>query len=626
MQSIKSIMVWDGYGRPDSAADLVVLWRDDDIESDLNNEVISISRIAEERASELRSRYLEWVHALSEIKVENKTIAEHLQIRPGLSYWWMASVSQKCNITAKSGISSAIKLLALEAMLADYDECVIELHTSNMQLVECLSIYCKHNEWGFEWRSNEQRVSLTGFCRYLRYSNLPRIVRTTLSFGRYFISRLSTVNRNFGKENLEGHISFFDVLVHLEKEGTKSGRFVSNYWGPLIDMLTSRNIKTNWFHLFYPHPTIPTFRAADLLLRLYRANTESGQFHKMIEGFLPISKLIEAWSNYLQLYRKTHLIDNLQVRICPRGSSLDLWPLHRDEWKESISGPNALTECLRLGMFEVLLDQMPKQKMGVYISENQPWEISLIYAWKKNRHGKLVAIPHTTVRYWDLRYFHDPITYSIESNSSLPQADYIAVNGPIMHSLIIDSGYPKNRVVEVEALRFMHLNSTLKNIHSCGIEKKILICGDFLTETNDKIFSWIEKIASSLPKRIRFIFKAHPAFPYAPNQKIISKLNFQIDERPLENILHDCNIILVSAITSAGVDAYLAGKRVIQIPSNLGLNVNPLRGINEVRLVRNSFELLAEIKSEKDGVKNQISPYFNLDPQLTAWQKLISNN
>jgi surface carbohydrate biosynthesis protein (TIGR04326 family) len=277
-------------------------------------------------------------------------------------------------------------------------------------------------------------------------------------------------------------------------------------------------------------------------------------------------------------------------------------------------------------MFEVLLDRLPKQKMGVYISENQPWEISLIYAWKKNQHGKLVAVPHTTVRYWDLRYFHDPISYFIKSNSSLPLADYIAVNGPLMHSLIIDGGYPKDRVVEVEALRFMHLNSITKIIHSCDAEDQILICGDFLTETNDKIFSWLEKIMPSLPKRIRFIFKAHPAFPYAPNQKIISKLNLQIDERPLENILHDCNIIVASAITSAGVDAYCAGKRVLQIPSNLGLNVNPLRGMNEVRLVRNPFELLTEINSETQIVKNKISTYFYLDPQLIAWKKLIRDN
>ena len=63
MQSVKSIMVWDGDEQPDSEADLVVLWRGDDVESDLNGEVISISRIVEERACELRSRYLGWVHA-----------------------------------------------------------------------------------------------------------------------------------------------------------------------------------------------------------------------------------------------------------------------------------------------------------------------------------------------------------------------------------------------------------------------------------------------------------------------------------------------------------------------------------------------------------------------------------
>ena len=51
-----------------------------------------------------------------------------------------------------------------------------------------------------------------------------------------------------------------------------------------------------------------------------------------------------------------------------------------------------------------LLKNIPKQKVGIYIIENQSWEYCFIKFWKKYNHGKLIAYFNSSVRFWDLRY------------------------------------------------------------------------------------------------------------------------------------------------------------------------------------------------------------------------------
>lgn len=619
---MRSILIWDANEKPNINADLVILWVDGEDEKNLNGKTLSISNVVEKNASNLKRRYLKWIHELSETKIKNRTVSDHLRIRSDLSFWWMTSVSQKSSITSKSGIQDAIKLLALESIISHENNPEIILHSSNTKLAECLSKYCEDKKWIFKYNTNNKKLIKLKWKNTFKYSNIPAIIRTIISFCRYCVSRIDLDFQKNNKNNIIGEISFFDVLVHLDKSNKKKECFASNYWGSLLDKLTSKNIKTNWFHLYYPHPETPTFKNAKQKVRAYETNIESGQIHRMIEGNLPVEKLMQGLANYFYLYRKRNLIDSLKKMVYPQGSELDLWPLHRDQWKESMIGPSALTECLRLGMFEVALDKLKKQKIGIYISENQPWEISLVYAWRKNNHGKIIAVPHTTVRYWDLRYFFDSNTYKIQNKTRLPLPDYVGVNGPVMYSLMVNGGYPENKIIKLEALRFMHLNNCYKDIQKNNIEKKILICGDYCKETNEKIFIFMKRIMQDLPKKYRFVFKAHPACPFKPDEETIVGLNLKIDEQNIENIIHECDIIIASEITSAGVDAYCIGKRVIQIASNSGININPLREIGDVPRVKSSEKLLEEILSETYK-KNEKIQFFYLDIQLKEWEKLI---
>ena len=80
------------------------------------------------------------------------------------------------------------------------------------------------------------------------------------------------------------------------------------------------------------------------------------------------------------------------------------------------------------------MTDIPKQKKGLYLLENQNWERALVHAWRRHGHGQLIGVVTTPIRYWDLRYFDnlsnsDELSNSTKSKLKL-RPDFIALNGP----------------------------------------------------------------------------------------------------------------------------------------------------------------------------------------------------
>ena len=124
---------------------------------------------------------------------------------------------------------------------------------------------------------------------------------------------------------------------------------------------------------------------------------------------------------------------------------------------------------------------------------------SLIHFWKKYGHGQLIAVPHSTIRYWDLRYFDDKNVWKLNDSFSQPIPDQIAVNGPLSWNSYKKANQPMDRMVKVEALRYLHLDKYKKfklmnNEHFVIKDRKInlLILGDIVQETTDAMLKQLE--------------------------------------------------------------------------------------------------------------------------------------
>ena len=64
---------------------------------------------------------------------------------------------------------------------------------------------------------------------------------------------------------------------------------------------------------------------------------------------------------------------------------------------------------------QVLVSIFREYRLGIPLCQN----------WRLASLGTLIGVPHTSIRFWDLRYFYDTRSFL-----QLPFPDLIAVNGP----------------------------------------------------------------------------------------------------------------------------------------------------------------------------------------------------
>lgn len=147
-----ALLVWDADGEPPVGDWTILLWRSYDTKG--RKDVTSIPQLVEDNAESLRARYLAWIYDLGETKVKGKRIVDHLEIRPGFSYWWMTLLAQKCTYAASPNIYHVIRLLACEPFCNSTEIKKIILMTSQPLLAAELQEWCKVNNRSFEQTIN----------------------------------------------------------------------------------------------------------------------------------------------------------------------------------------------------------------------------------------------------------------------------------------------------------------------------------------------------------------------------------------------------------------------------------------------------------------------------------------
>lgn len=610
--------IWDAQEAPQDPQPGLVLWRGF---AAADKALVSIPEYVEQHADVLRARYLAWVHELGEAQIGGRRVLDHLELRSGFSYWWMTHLAQKFNASGNSPIDDAIRLFALEELVASRLVDAISLVSRNARLAASLREFCRERCIAFSWRRPRRNhaISLSGALRRL----LPLRVQAAIAAGRYLWQRRASFRWPSAEPQFAGTIAFFDVLVHLDRRAVSTGSFQSNYWTDLVRLLDDLGIDTNWLHHYFKHDTVPSFATALRLIADFNAHAGGRQSHAMIDAAISPKVLFGALRDYVRLSRSARRLHGIERYFRARGSAMQLWPLYRREWIDALSGPAAVVNCFVLSLLEHSLRRLPPQRMGFYILENQPWEMALVHAWRANGHGRLIGVPHTTVRYWDLRYFHDPRSY-LDGLNGLPRPDHVAVNGPAARNVYLDGGYPAVELEDVEALRFRHLlDGGVRGAPAVvsSSQMKVLVCGDFLAATTRQILSWLAVAAASLPSDTIYLLKPHPAYAVAPAE--YGGLPVQLTDAPLGELLADCSVVFASNITSAAVDAYCAGVPVVQMLDGGSFNASPLRGLHGAIYVTGGEQLADALRAAHGRGRGHSDRYFWLDAKLPRWRALL---
>lgn len=620
-----SLLVWDADAEPCQWDGHIALWKGF-AEAGAQN-TTTLHGIVEEKAEEFRARYLAWVYDFGEALVDGKRVIDHLEMRGGFSYWWM-TLPSLASFGSETSVYNAVRMLALEHLARDLGCKSITLVTDDKALSAAIRRYCGNAGLVFQWRRIGAKAKSVSIARKI-FRALPYPLQGLISLLLHI--RRRWLLRNNAEHFCMGFpdgITFVDYLIHLNSDDIIQGRFGSNYWTDLVSVLQEYGAKTSWIHHYVSHSLIPSARQAKNLIDKFNKKEAGFQSHITLDSSTCLPVLWGVVRDYMRILAMGVKLRPIRLQFIPKGSDVDFEPLIREDWLKFLFGNKAVSSCIFLNEFEFLLKGMPRQRIGIYIQENQPWEMAFIHAWKSAGHGRLVGVPHTTVLFWDTRYYREPRSYQHRGRNDMPMPDQVALNGPASISSYSGGDYPKDQMVEVEALRYLYLNNLSLRRTEGNVNKEktlhVLVLGDYSPAVTHKQMELLMAAAVLLPSNIRYIVKPHPGCAIKPAG--YPSLQFDIADSPLAELLSECDVAYTSNITSAAVDAYCVGIPVASVLDGDAFNMSPLRGMSGVVFVTNPIELADVLRNSRSLAMVAAKPYFCLDKGLTRWRALLGLN
>jgi surface carbohydrate biosynthesis protein (TIGR04326 family) len=302
-------------------------------------------------------------------------------------------------------------------------------------------------------------------------------------------------------------------------------------------------------------------------------------------------------------------------------SGVDFTAFFEEQWIESLCGSTAARHLIILRQQETLLKSLPKQRHGLFLCENQPWEAAFTYAWHKYGHGKLTAVVHAPIRFWDLRYF--TLARALRDNkhnaTNKPTPSVVAVNSPISRLFMEEAQAPGQRIVDVESLMFNYLasGSSSRTVQ----QDNLLIVGDFFPHLNDRLISLIRNAQRVQQTSLEIIFKPHPMNTELPDLSGLPHV--QVSTSNLGELLPRTSTAICCNSSTAALECYLSGVKTISYVDPESLNSSPLRGVSGAVFVTSSEQLDAALNdTHADHQHGQ--PLLIIDPATPRWKELLA--
>lgn len=618
----KRLNVWDSDSPPPPDQSLYFLWQSACREE--SGRVVSAAALIEGNAVELRNRFVKWAEDISEIEVNGKSVRQRLAFDGQLSLWWSSPIAVKCGFEASTWITDALKLLCLRDWIAStrgVQVAELAYHGTRKDIAECVAAICAKQNIEFHWVPPENGVPHTRKMLALLVSKIPRTLQGGLWIAR-FVARRIGLHQEGAREwmNTRGAVCFVDYFLHIGHRDSSRGHFKSAYWSSLPDELSARGVKSNWLHVLLPHIDGYSARDTRTILRALNSAPDGHETHCCVDSFLTLSMAFVVLADYIKLS-----IRNLGLRQLPHPPTLDgvdVWPLARKHWLDGLFGTPLASSLMYTHLFRRALGHIKHQNVGVYLQEGAAWEYPMLAAWRRSSHGTIIGNPHSTVRFWDMRYTGAAPS---DTGSALdrPQPDLIAVNGPSARSTLVGAGYSNTRLVEVEALRYSHLTQMPNHlVRRDGERRRLLVVTEYSPRVTAAQLDCLKKALPLTSGDWDIWAKSHIACDI-PRQTFLNLRMTEVAGSVFE-LACNADAVFVGPMTSAALD--VLGSRaplaVFRDPNEV--DWSPVRGLPGVKRVCSPTDLASFLLSPiAESERACVGEFFHLDTQVTCWRQLI---
>ena len=582
-----------------STADFTILWDDYSTRRD----VISVPEYVEAHADRLRLHFAEFIDQVAQTPIHGRSVSELLLIRDDFSYWWM-TLFASTRWDPTSNITHAVKLFAFAEICEQLAATTVSVRLSNQSVSAAIHTYCM-----------SKKISIVEAPVSRKQSNSRLLqLRSIAAVGKFAIThrRVKMLNGNSRTKTL-----IVDHLVRFNASAIGDGRYDSQYWNALDNVLPTHTSGIGWVHHYVPGPR--SISTTEQLLTTLNAKSESK--HAQFESRFTASCVFPILRELRQLRRVARASRKHSSLFIDMPSGVDFTALFAEQWNESLCGSTAARHLIILRQQEALLRSLPTQKTGLFLCENQPWEAAFTYAWHKHGHDKLVAVVHAPIRFWDFRYFTlgRALHESPQTATSKPTPSVIAVNSEISRVFMEVAQAPANRICEVESLMFNHLIATTPAENS--MKNVLLIVGDFFAHLNDRLINLVGNTEQIRTTNLEIVFKPHPMNSSLPDFSGLPSV--QISTADLGDLLPLTHTAISCNSSTAALECFLYGVKTISYVDPEALNSSPLRGVLEAVFVTSSEQLNVALTDTQSRNQENHSLLI-LDPSTPRWKKLLA--
>lgn len=617
------LIIWDSSAMPPlpQLDSFIILWSS----YGSTERSLSLPEYVESNSKRLRAKYLSWIYDLGDISYLGIPVVDLMHVRAHFSAWWSSLLNQSSNIIITPEICDVLKVLALNELLFGSALNQIHIVSSNKILASILREWASKKNLTSSWTS-------TPDCTYScpKYSafqlSLPILIaHSLLNLIRYCWSHRALVGAGVSQwRTISATTAFVSFFQQLDVTKPINTFLRSAYWGVLPELLFKKNLQTRWLHIWSPSSTVPTAVDARFLLDSLNSRSRGLQSHVFIDSFLTPGIILRAVSDWIRLICNCFHLESVFSRY--EDGHINPWLFMRASWRFSLYGSHALDNLLYLGLFEAAFDLSIRQDHCFYLQENQGWEFCCVSAWRHAGHSGSMGVPHSTIRFWDLRYFFDVRAFKNRYLCNLPLPDKVILNGPHAVSSVLEGGYPPSQIFRAEALRYLSfardrprtsnfLSSPSKNGNS------LLVLGDITPEITYRQLAFLEYVLPSIPG-LSVTFKPHPCGEASLSHfsHLSSLANISTDS--IADLVPGFASAFVSSNTSASVDAFCFGLRVITYLDPCSLNLSPLKGMPGSLYVSSLAGFIYALKHPLQAAPSP-SDFFYLDHDLPRWSNIL---
>jgi len=618
----RSLLIWDINKDFPEGYNKIVAWKN--FSKDFSNPIVSITQLVEDNSDYYRSKYLSLIYELGELRVDEKKVVEHHKIKSGFSYWWNTLLVEKCNVIKSPEIDHVIKLFALEELLISNKYTTIYVASPNIELSKSIKLLADKFNITFNFNKQENNVKHSNSLTYF-YNIMPHTMQATIWLIYNLILRwpLKGVGVKNWKES-KATTTFVSYFVNFDEGLLGQGLYGSKYWTSLLDVLKKNKIRSNWLHLYIVSDLFPTAKSAKNTINIFNKSHSEDQNHVILDSFINLRVIWVTIQNWYRITKLRKLLESAFKKKCDYT-----WPLLEGDYKKSLTGAELMRNLLNCSLFDRAMSIINAQKQGFYLLENQGWEFGFVHAWKTYSYkDSLIGLPHSTVRFWDLRYYFDARLYDFSHKENMPIPSLIGVNGPVAKKMYLDGGWDKNRLVELEALRYLHLNNadSFRKVNAKGYKKNtLLILGDIDKSNTKRQMELLINALHYIDEKVDYILKPHPLCPILPDD--YQGINYKVTKSPISELVDKCFLAYTSCLTSSSVDVYCYGIPVVSCLNLNSFNQSPLRQFKGVLFTNSDQELAKHIVKSLDVQKYnlniQTDNYFYLNNSLQKWKKIL---